>query len=507
MNYAVIKNNQRLALADLPVLDYAVFYDVVLHLLSDPLNHCVAYYGFPVGENGETLKFICCIAKDNKSEIVVLSYELETEGKHILDALGDDMFAMQQYEREITENFGVEFFGHPWPKPLRYAHNRFDKEQVLQNYPFFKINSPQLHEVGVGPIHAGVIEPGHFRFICNGETVLHLEIQLGYQHRGVESLFLTKKTLLQRTLLAENIAGDSTIAHTLAFAGCMESLGDVQVHEQIHLLRTLALELERIAIHVGDMSAFCLDVAHQLGSAVYGALRTPIINYTQLWCGNRFGKSLIRAGYNPWPYTRELRDKLTAILTDFEFKYREMEENMFSLPSVQARFDSTGTVTREQMQLIGAVGMVARTVGIQKDIRRSHPFAYYKFLSYQPVFQETGDVWARGMLRNLEILQSIDYVRKLIQRLDLTYTEEEQQRTQNITLQPDSFTISMIESWRGETVHCAVTDGAGKLKHYKVKDASFHNWLALALSVRNNEISDFPICNKSYDLSYCGHDL
>ena len=163
-----------------------------------------------------------------------------------------------------------------------------------------------MHEVGVGPIHAGIIEPGHFRFICNGEQILHLEIQLGYQHRGIEQLFLEKKKLLQRITLAENIAGDSVAGHTVAFVNLWESLCKYHPERDLQFVRTLALELERIAIHTGDLSAMCTDVAYQLGSAVFGRLRTPVINYFQTWCGNRLAKGLIRAGKNNYPFTDEI---------------------------------------------------------------------------------------------------------------------------------------------------------------------------------------------------------
>jgi Ni,Fe-hydrogenase III large subunit len=255
---------------------------------------------------------------------------------------------------------------------------------------------------------------------------------------------------------------------------------------------------------VGDLSAFCLDVAYQLGSAVFGALRTPVINYTQLWCGNRFGKGLLRVGYNPYPFTIELKERLLELLRDFELKVNEMGDETFCLPTVQSRFEKTGDVTREQMELIGAVGMAARITGMKRDIRQSHPFAYYKIQPYEPVLQDTGDVWARGMLRYLEIQRSIAYLRALLECIDEVPATP---RVAEVKLKPDQFCLSLTEGWRGEICHCAVTDETGELAHYKVKDPSLHNWLALALAVRDQEISDFPICNKSYNLSYCGNDL
>jgi Ni,Fe-hydrogenase III large subunit len=357
--------------------------------------------------------------------------------------------------------------------------------------------------VGVGPIHAGIIEPGHFRFICNGEQIFHLEIQLGYQHRGIEQLFLEKKKLLQRITLAENIAGDSVAGHTVAFVNLWESLCKYQPGRDLQLARTLALELERVAVHTGDLSAMCTDIAYQLGSAVFGRLRTPVINYFQSWCGNRLAKGLIRAGKTNFPFTRELTLELTRLFDEYERDFEEIAEELFSLPSALARFEKTGVITTEQAVTIGTVGMSARMSAISRDIRFSHPHDLYSELQHQPVIKNHGDVHSRARIRKKEIEQSVGYIRELIQDLP----QNEHGAGQLSHLSPNSFAISLVEGWRGEICHCAITDDNGELIHYKIKDPSFHNWLALALSVRNNEISDFPVCNKSFDLSYCGHDL
>lgn len=506
---ATVSNTEPIPINQIPVLSYANFYQEVCNLLKPEENHCVCYYAFPY--QGK-LKFICAIANDLSSKIDLISHELAADADHALISLTQRYLAMHIFEREIYENHGIEFKGHPWLKPVRYAFDRAEKEKYLQNYPFYKIDSPDLHEVGVGPIHAGVIEPGHFRFLCDGETVLHLEIQLGYQHRGIEHLFLHKKKLLQRTVLAESITSDSTIAHTLAFVQGLEALSQIEISQEMQILRALALELERIGIHVGDLSAMCTDIAYQLGAAVFGALRTPVINFFQLWCGNRFGKGLLRVGYNPYPFTEELQARLTKMLAEFEVKYVEMADECFALPSVQSRFERTGEVTQEQMLSIGAVGMSARITGLYRDVRYSHPFAYFKTLKYTPETTYTGDVWARGMLRHQEIIASIGYIRTLLELLGNMKQADSFNAVKNPNILPkkpaaDTFIISLTEGWRGEICHAVATDEQGEILHYKVKDPSMHNWLALALAVRNNEISDFPICNKSFDLSYCGHDL
>jgi Ni,Fe-hydrogenase III large subunit len=332
---------------------------------------------------------------------------------------------------------------------------------------------------------------------------LHLEIQLGYQHRGVEQLFLEKKKLIQRTILAESIAGDSAVGHTTAFAYLFESLSGMLPNRNILFSRTIAQELERIAMHTGNLSAICKDVAYQLGSSVFGRLRTPVINFFQEWCGNRLAKGLIRAGYNPFPINKVLADRLNTILDAFEPDFIEMNGELSKLPSALSRFERTGTLKYDQLLSLGSVGMSARMNALMRDIRISHPYGLYFDLNHEPILKHHGDVYSKVQIRKQEVLQSISYIRQWLNLIpDVTKVEDT-----SISLKPDCFAISLTEGWRGEICHAAITDKNGELVIYKVKDPSFHNWLALALSVRNNEISDFPVINKSFDLSYCGHDL
>ncbi len=498
MSAIVLKNNQQVPVTSIPVSDYQDFMIFNTSLLKLEENHCVNYFGIPDNKN---IKLFCCIANDINQTILVSSSIINQDTSY--PSFSEKYLAFEKFEREIHENYGINYTNHPWLKPVRYSFTRKNKENNIANYPFFKIESEELHEVGVGPIHAGIIEPGHFRFLCNGEQILHLEIQLGYQHRGIENLFLQKKKLIERNTLAENIAGDSVIGHTTAFVNLWETLSNTEVSEEIMLNRIIALELERIAVHTGDLSGMCTDVAFQLGSAVFGRLRTPIINFFQQWCGNRLGKSLIRVGTTNFPLTSELRTTLISILDKFEPDFDEMCNNTFHTPTVMGRFEKTGILTNQVGKDIGVVGMAARMTNINRDIRSSHPYSYYTSLAHQPILKGHGDVHSRGQIRREEVKQSIHYIRTLLTKL----TFEQKEKNVNPKLSPNSFAISLVEGWRGEICHCAITNENGELLLYKIKDPSFHNWLALTMSVRNNEISDFPIGNKSFDLSYCGHDL
>ncbi|HEX5167664.1 MAG TPA: hypothetical protein VFW11_00720, partial [Cyclobacteriaceae bacterium] len=375
---------------------------------------------------------------------------------------------------------------------------------VIENYPFYQIKSEELHEVGVGPIHAGIIEPGHFRFICNGEQILHLEIQLGYQHRGIEDLFLRKKKLLQRTTLAESISGDMVAGHTTAFVNLWESLCGFTPPDDLQFARIIALELERIAVHTGDLSAICTDIGYQLGSAVFGRLRTPVINFFQEWCGNRLAKGLIRAGENHFPFSRELASQLEGVLDQYEPDFDEIWKEFHRLPSVLARLERTGVIQHDLAASVGVVGMAARSSGVMRDIRVTHAHGLYNLFNPITIVKHHGDAYSRTKLRHDEITQSIYYMRKIIRQ-----TPQQKMHGLKPALVPggERLCVSLTEGWRGEICHCAITDENGALVNYKIKDPSMHNWLALALSVRNNEISDFPVCNKSFNLSYCGHDL
>ena len=497
--YISILNNQAVDLKDIPEHDYYLFMEINTGLLTgNTARHCVNYFGYRLSDK---IRLICCIADDDLHLIYVSSSLVERNDK--LPSFTAKNHNFEKYEREIHENFGLKYSDHPWLKPVRYAFNRADKSETIENYPFLRSESEELHEVGVGPIHAGIIEPGHFRFICNGEQVMHLEIQLGFQHRGIEQMFLKKNRLSERTTLAESIAGDTVVGHSTAFVNLWESLCGYTADYSLDYVRTLALELERIAIHTGDLSAICGDMAYQLGSAVYGRLRTPIINFMQEWCGNRFAKGLIRAGKINYPFTPELADRLNTILDAYQPDFEEMTDKLFRQPNALSRMEKTGIVTYDQVLEIGTVGMAARMSGLERDIRSSHPGNLYGSLDHKPIIKHHGDVYSRVQIRKQEIRQSIDYIRKLIADVP-TFEKPE---NVNFTPKADNFTISLVEGWRGEICHCAITDEKGDLVIYKIKDPSFHNWMALAQALRNNDISDFPICNKSFNLSYSGHDL
>ena len=458
MKYYITDNqNAAMPLAEIPEVEYAALYEDLKERLADSRYH-VAHYFARTEEN--RLKFYLILLDDEEHKIMVSSFAMEYYDDIALPSLTALHPQLHPFEREITELYNVEFDSMPWNKPLRFPYNRRNRNSTMDSYPFYTIEGESLHEVNVGPIHAGIIEPGAFRFICNGENVLHLEIALGYQHRGVESEFTKSSNRLRQTLLAESIAGDSAVSHAVAFSMATEKLMNIN-NENLNIERTIALELERMAMHIADTGALCTDVAYQLGQVACEALRTVTINTTQAWCGNRFGKGLIRPFGTNKPLTAEKIAMIRKNVAEVRRRYNEVKEDIESSPTILARFEQCGLVPKAEMLRIGGVGMASRASGARRDIRASHPYAaYLKPIEHQIVNMHDGDVMSRLMVRCNEVLQSADYIEQLL----ANYTPSSLPKPDYTTaLQGEMLSIGLIEGWRGEICHVAITDKEGAI--------------------------------------------
>ena len=422
-------------------------------------------------------------------------------------SLTPDFPAAQIYERELWEQTGLQPDGHPWLKPVRFEGAR---QQQMNQYPFFKVRGAEVHEVGVGPIHAGVIEPGHFRFMCHGEQVHHLEIQLGYQHRGVEALLL-RQPPERLTPMVESIVGDSAVAYACAFASALESMANRPVDISTRASRAIGLEMERLAIHLATLNGLATDIAYLQPAATYGRLRTAIINASQRVSGNRFGRGWIRAG-SAKPIGDALRQDLLTTLRAFLPHFQQANALLRTSHTAQARFHGVGVVSIQAARDLGLTGVVARASGLALDLRHALPGAFYARYPTQPQAHTSGDCWARALQRMNEAETSAQW---LIDRLsdvllDLASTPDPHApaaNKSNWALQASAVCVSLVEGVRGPVMFSLETDSAGQLIHAKVQDPSLANWFGLAWALRNQAISDFPICNKSFDLSYCGNDL
>jgi len=407
----------------------------------------------------------------------------------------------QMPERELWEQTGVVPEGHPWLKPVRYEGAR---QQHMDEHAFFTVRGQEVHEVGVGPIHASVIEPGHFRFMCHGEQVHHLEIQLGYQHRGVERLLL-RRSPLALTPLVETIVGDTSIAYAWGHCAAIEALSGAPVGLGTERVRGIALELERIAMHLVALTGMATDIAFLQGGATYGRLRTAIINATMRACGSRFGRGWLRPGGVRFGITDALRQDLLATLAAFARDMAQVDALVLGARSVQSRLQGVGGVSRKTAQEIGLVGLAARASGVETDVRTSLPGHLHAAHPVEALTETTGDCWARLKLRMREIDASVRWLDQVLRTSGADIAAPAMATLG--PLQNDTLCVSLREGFRGPVVQVLETGPDGALVHYKVQDPSLPNWFGLALAVRSNEISDFPICNKSFDLSYCGNDL
>lgn len=412
--------------------------------------------------------------------------------------------AAQMFERELWEQTGLTPTDHPWLKPVRYEGER---QQQMRDHPFFTVRGQEVHEVGVGPIHASVIEPGHFRFMCHGEQVHHLELQLGYQHRDVESLLL-KRPPLALTSLVESIAGDTSIAYAWGYCAAVEALSGTQVSMTVERVRGVALELERVAMHLVTLTGLATDIAFLQGGASYGRLRTAIINATMRVCGSRFGRGWLRPGGVRFGITDALRRDLLDTLAAFAKDIAEVNALMLGARSVQSRFQGVGVLSRKAAADIGMVGLAARASGVAGDARVSLPGRLYAAHPVVSLTEVGGDCWARMSLRMREIGESVRWLKEVLEAPNLVLDGADGALlTPPGPLWHDTLCVSVREGFRGPVVQALETGPDGRLLHYKVQDPSLLNWFGVGLAVRDNEISDFPICNKSFDLSYCGNDL
>jgi Ni,Fe-hydrogenase III large subunit len=494
-----LRNRRAVSLTTIPQAAIPAFRETVLQATRDGWR-IVALFGCP-DTAGQT-RIFAVLGQDERGELGALS----TLVAGTYPALTPECPEAHLFEREIAEQCGVVPEGHPWLKPVRrhpadHGGGTGGAAMDRERYPFFQVDGEEVHEVAVGPVHAGIIEPGHFRFQAHGEDVLFLEILLGYQHRGVERLLETRGRP-EAVLIAESIAGDTVIGHASAACGAIEALARSRKTPRAQAIRGIALELERLANHIGDLGAIAGDIAYQPAAAYFGRMRGECLNLLMTLTGNRYGRGLIRPGGVLFDIPPGMADEMRARLQLLADEFVGVGRLMLKNASVQARLEGVGIVSRETCIELGLVGVTARACEVPRDVRHDHPYGVFRFAHIPVATAWAGDVLARTLVRWLEVQRSLAFVIEQVGALPRGGIQAECG-----ALRPAELAVALEEGWRGEIAHIVITDDAGRIRRHKVVDPSFHNWGALAAAMPGNQLSDFPLCNKSFNLSYAGHDL
>src|SRR2546422_178765 len=430
-------------------------------------------------------------------------------------SLATRSFAASRFEREIHDLFGLVPQGHPdlrrlalhqyWPEgyhPLRRdAVPRTDFVDAGEPFPFRRVEGEGIFEISVGPVHAGIIEPGHFRFSVEGETVVNLETRLGFVHKGTEKLF-EGLPLDRATALAERISGDTSLGHALAFCQAIETLAGCLVPPGARRLRVVLLELERIYNHVGDVGMIISDTGFSFGHAHCFRIREELLRLNERLTGHRLLRGAVVPGGVTGPIVAASLPEAATTVEKLVAEFVEIARLCLDNTTVLERLQGTGRLSPATATEMQVVGLVGRASGIDADVRRDAPFAGYDEAEVHVPVYETGDVWARTMVRLDEVREAARLIRATAEPRDDGLT-----RAPLPPLASGAYAFGLVEAWRGPVWHWAVADGPASLARLKIVDPSFRNWPALEYAVLKNIVPDFPLCNKSFNLSYSANDL
>jgi len=421
------------------------------------------------------------------------------------------------YERRIFSFFGLTPIGHPslrgvllqenWPAakpPLRKDFNWQERPtEAKGKYKFHKVKGEGIYEIPVGPVHAGIIEPGHFRFSVVGEEIVLLEPKLGYKHKGIEKLFEVLP-LEKKLLLSERVSGDTSFSHSLAFCQAVENLAEIKVSEKVKYLRVIYSELERLANHFNDIGFILSDAGFSFGGSNGMRLKEKIMQWNEKLTGSRFLRGVNVFGGINKDISLEIRQELAKDLKEIRHDFQEVIEISEESSSVLNRLQGTGILNYQAAVDHGVLGVVGRAVGIEHDARSDYLYAAYSRLDFKMASEKEGDVNARLKIRIKEAYSSIDLIEQSLKDIP---SEGELKSDKEILLKKNSWAIGITEGWRGEVVYFVATDEDGNISRVDVRDASFLNWTVLSYAVQGNIIPDFPLINKSFNLSYSGNDL
>jgi Ni,Fe-hydrogenase III large subunit len=453
---------------------------------------------------GETSAVNMALLEEATSEIVVLA--IPCSGGHFPSVAKRHLPAMR-LERTIRDLNGLEPDGLPDTRPwfdqgrwgVRHPLGESTASAPPEQYVFLPAEGESLHQIAVGPVHAGIIEPGHFRFTANGEVIVRLEARLGYVHKGIEAL-MQRSDLERASKLAGRVSGDSTVAYAIAFARSVEAAMDTDVPARANWLRALMAELERLANHFGDIGAICNDASFAMMHAHCAVLRERVLRAADACFGHR----LMRDCVVPAGVTVDLDQNkiasLRALLAEIGQRFPALIELYDNTASLQDRTVSTGILKPELARQFGAGGYIGRASGRNFDARRTLPYPPYDQLSFEvPVLQE-GDVNARVWIRIHEVKQSVSLIDQILSRIPDGAIRVELPAKSGEGL-------AVVEGFRGDILVSTRVADDGRIERCHLRDPSWFQWPLLEAIIEGNIVADFPICNKSFNCSYSGHDL
>ena len=426
-----------------------------------------------------------------------------------IDSIALQAPAAAWYERELHDQYGIEIVGHPDLRPLMFHDNwpdgvypmvdrAKDVPWAKREYCFLQVQGEGIAEVAVGPVHAGIIEPGHFRFSVVGDTILHLELRHFYTHKGTEKLF-EGSSVTSGVMVAESVSGDNCFAHAVCYSQAVEHACGTDVSPRASAIRLIGLELERLICHVSDVGGLCTDVGFGVGAAYAMRIKESLLRASVDCCGTRYWRGVAVPGGLRIDFDSGKVLKLGQAVARAYGEFSGITSMILDTPSIQDRFETAGVLSREVARDLAVVGPVARASGMKLDVRLDHPYGHYKNCQFEVPVGDYGDVMARAQIRIAEAAVSARLIQETVNALP------NGDPLVPVIARGEVRGFSAVESPRGEL--CYRLNGLDdRLTRCYVKSPSFQNWPAMPFAVEGNIIADFPLINKSFNLSYSGCD-
>jgi len=426
-----------------------------------------------------------------------------------LESITPKLPAAAWYERELHDQYGIKIVGHPDLRPLIFHDNWPDGVYPMldpvhdvpwskREYQFLQVQGEGITEVAVGPVHAGIIEPGHFRFSVVGDTILHLELRHFYTHKGTEKLF-EGSSVADGVMLAESVSGDNCFAHAVCYSQAVENACGIDVPPRALGIRLIGLELERLVCHISDLGGLCTDVGFSVAAAYATRIKESLLQASAQCCGTRYWRGIAVPGGLRFDLDSGKLLELRKVVAQADQEFSDLARLILETPSIQNRFETAGILSYEVARDLAVVGVVARASGMDLDVRRDHPHAPYDHCPFEVPVTHYGDVMARARIRIAEAAISA----RLIEETAVSLPDGSV--SVPVRAHGEVQRSSAVESPRGELYYWLEARD-GKLTRCHIKSPSFQNWPAMPLAVAGNIIADFPLINKSFNLSYSGCD-